>query len=146
MHNMNSNVPRSITAFKATSLTRSALVLCELGSAGAASHHGRLSDGAQCLAVCTCVQQQPALHWCSLYTHPLYVRGTSGWEQGYLQNWMRWEPTCPLHPPYTPPSLWQLGNVPTSPDGAWVAPFPMTLVVKFRLLHTLEDMSQQTVM
>lgn len=57
--NINSDVAgRLFRNFQATFLTRSALVVCELGSAAAASHRGRVSDGAQRLAVSTCVQQQ----------------------------------------------------------------------------------------
>lgn len=54
-----------------TRLTRSALVLCELGSAGAASHRERDSVEAAALrvTVSTCVQQQQQLHWCSLTVH-----------------------------------------------------------------------------
>lgn len=55
------------------SLTRSALVLRELGSAGAASHRGRLSG---VLAMCTCRAACCAL-MLAVCTHPLYV-----WDHG----------------------------------------------------------------
>lgn len=61
-------------AWKSTPLTRSVLVLRELGPAGAASHHERPSDGAQCLAVCTCVQQQPAPLMLTVHTPDVRAR------------------------------------------------------------------------
>lgn len=78
-------------AWKSTPLTRSVLVLRELGPAGAASHHGRPSDGAQCLAVCTCVQQQPAPLMLTVHTPDVRARvctyaGTWSQEDGFRQN------------------------------------------------------------
>lgn len=94
-------------AWKSTPLTRSVLVLRELGPAGAASHHGRPSDGAQCLAVCTCVQQQPAPLMLTVHTPDVraraYVCGNleSGGRLSTKMGIMKERPTCLmtlLHP------------------------------------------------
>lgn len=93
MHNLKSR--NYAKAFRATCLTRSVLVLCGLGSAGAASHHGRLCDGARRPAVCVRASNgslvsadddgdDDAARVC---THPLCACGTSGLEEGFHLNW-----------------------------------------------------------
>ena len=89
MHNVKSR--KCAKAFRATCLTRSVLVLCGLGSAGAASHHGRLCDGAR-----RCVYVRPTAAWWALMimmmmmlvcAHTPCVRvGPQGWRKAFTKT------------------------------------------------------------